>query len=506
MAHKGGFATSSGVGQALYLHRGALVAFRNRIVLRLSIAIVSILLLYSPALYADEGAKRSGEIRLLFTCDIMLARQVQVELKHRHISLWSGFTQLFAGADWVGGNFEGAIGTQTQCLAASQNLCFAAPPDSMDLLKLAGFKALSVENNHAGDLGKPGREQTLNQFLDAGILPLDFEHSPQFLRFGSVTVALVAVSTIPAADGEVQQIPSVALAQKLRLARRLGNVVAVSIHWGTELQDWPSQAQRQQAHWLVQHGADVIFGHHPHVVQQPECVLGKPVFFSLGNHVFDQKYPETKDGLIADCRISDGRLRCGGIATQTRPNTAIPAIMGSEATADAALADCNPRLGEDFTIAGVTLRPEPWSPEKSLEGVSISGSRSGVVQWRFERQNLLSLQAGQLAGATGSALVFALERHRSPLDQEDGIRPYVYAIGRRGLVAKWRGSALAWPLLDAVVDPKNNCLCALHRSDSFMMLNPAATGTRVAAYKWNGFGFSGLDDPEEAQACARALE
>ncbi|HTC92662.1 MAG TPA: CapA family protein [Terriglobales bacterium] len=448
----------------------------------------------------------SSEIRLLFTGDIMLARQVQVELKHRHISPWSGFTQLFAGADWIGGNFEGAIGAQDQCLPGTQNLCFAAPLDSLNLLKSAGFKALSIENNHAGDLGKAGREQTLTQLIDAGVMPLDFEHSPLFLRFGNITVALVAVSTIAAADGEVQQIPSVELAQKLRLARRLANLVAVSIHWGTELQDWPSQAQRQQASWLVQHGADVIFGHHPHVVQQPECVLGKPVFFSLGNHVFDQKYPETKDGLIADCRISAGRLRCGGIATQTRPETAMPAVIGPEATADTALANCTPRLGEDFVVAGVTLRPEPWSPEKSLEGVTISGSKSGVVQWRFEPQNLLSLEAGQLAGTTSSALVFALERHHSPLDQEDGVRPYVYAIGRRGLVAKWRGSALAWPLLDAVVDPKNNRLCALHRSDSFMLPNPAATGTRVAAYKWNGFGFSGLDDPEETEICVHALE
>jgi len=87
-----------------------------------------------------------------------------------------------------------------------------------------------------------------------------------------------------------------------------------------------------------------------------------------------------------------------------------------------------------------------------------------------------------------------------------GVPPYVYAVGRRGLVAKWRGSALAWPLLDAVVDPKNSYLCALHRSDSFMMLNPSATGTRVAAYKWSGFGFTGLDDPNEAEVCRRALQ
>ena len=66
--------------------------------------------------------------------------------------------------------------------------------------------------------------------------------------------------------------------------------------------------QQQQARWLVEHGADLIVGHHPHVVQAPACVEGRPVFFSLGNHLFDQKYAETKDGLIADCSVHGGRL------------------------------------------------------------------------------------------------------------------------------------------------------------------------------------------------------
>jgi poly-gamma-glutamate synthesis protein (capsule biosynthesis protein) len=75
----------------------------------------------------------------------------------------------------------------------------------------------------------------------------------------------------------------------MRLARSLAELVVVYIHWGSELLDWPNTGQREAAGWLIQNGADVIVGHHPHVVQTPECVRGRPVFFSLGNHVFDQR-------------------------------------------------------------------------------------------------------------------------------------------------------------------------------------------------------------------------
>ena len=450
--------------------------------------LAALLLLRAVALGGGD-VPQHREVRLLFTGDILLSRQVQSEIEHRHIFPWKEFSQFFRGADWIAGNFEGAFGSDSQCLANGKSPCFAVPTEAVELLKTAGFTTLSVENNHSGDLGNAGRELTSANLLAAGILPLDFEDSPQFLRFGGVTIAVLAFSTVPAADGRVQQIPSVALAQKLRLARHLANLVVVSIHWGTELQDWPSQSQRQQAEWLVRHGADLILGHHPHVVQQPECVLGKP------NHVFDQRYPETKEGLIAECHITHGRLRCGGISTRTEPNTSIPHLVGPAERVQTALATCTPSLTGDLVVDGYTLRPEPRSASKPLEGLIISAWKAGRLEWRSRRQKVLSLEMDELAEPTKPPLVFTLERHPSPLDQEEGLRPYVYAVGRSGLVAKWRGSALAWPLLDAVIDPTTGYVCALHRADSFVTLKPDSTGTRIAAYKWNGFGFTGIDYP-----------
>jgi poly-gamma-glutamate synthesis protein (capsule biosynthesis protein) len=120
---------------------------------------------------------------------------------------------------------------------------------------------------------------------------------------------------------------------------------------------------------------------------------------------------------------------------------------------------------------------------------------------------VLSLEAGFLAGAQGPPLLLSLEKHTSPIDSERDPRPYVYEVGPHGLIARWRGSALAWPLLDArLLQGSEPVLCALHRRDSFLVLSPGSKGTRVAAYRWNGFGFDGITDPGIVSQCHALFE
>jgi poly-gamma-glutamate synthesis protein (capsule biosynthesis protein) len=450
---------------------------------------------------AAEAQAAPGDFRLLFTGDVMMSRLVSAEIDQRKTSPWTGFSDLFSSASLVGGNFEGAIGDPAKC-PAENKLCFAAPDSAVELMRQAGFRLVTAENNHSGDLGPAGRIETRAAFQQSGLLALDFDSSPQFFRFGELTLGFIAVTTIRAADGRVEQVPSVELAQKLRLARQLANLVVVSIHWGNELQDWPTGSQQQQARWLVEHGADLIVGHHPHVVQAPACVEGKPVFFSLGNHLFDQKYAETKDGLIADCRIHDGHLLCGAIATHTDEATAYPKLAGRDAAADHALAACSPQLDPGAQIDGVTIRPEPWSSDQPpngiiLDGCKIDGDGVGKLVWQSRRQALVSLQL--VTSMAAEPLLLSLERHNSSIDDEVGLRPYVYAVGPHGLIARWRGSALAWPLIDAV-ESKDGVLCALHRGDSFLLPDPATKATRIAAYRWNGFGFTGIETPQECES------
>ena len=449
------------------------------------------------------------EIRLLFTGDVLLSRQVAVEIYQKHQPPWINLDDLFHSADWVGGNLEGTVGSSSDCRETSERSpCFAIAPSLLPLARSAGFTALGNENNHAHDLGTMARESTRRALAAADLLPLTFESSPAFLRFGELTIAVVSVTTVPDRDGNPTELPGVALEQKLRLANALANLVVVSIHWGSELIDWPTEQQRQQAAWLIAHGADVIFGSHPHVVQLPECVAGKPVFFSLGNHVFDQKYPATKEGLIADCRINDWSLRCAAMRTQTMSGSSFPESARTDPEVGQALATCLVPLHPTLSVAGYMLRPQPSSPEANSREIWIEGFtrlQNSERAWRTRPAAVLSLEAGNLEGPAGPQFLLSLERHESPIDSERDPRPYVYEVGTHGFVARWRGSALAWPLLDARLLPGSyGVLCALHRRDSFLMLSPESNGTRVAAYRWSGFGFNGITDDRIVSGC-RAL-
>ena len=432
----------------------------------------------------------------------MLSRQVAVQMASTGRSPWEGMSDLFSRADWIGGNLEGAIGPPNDCLVAAGELCFAIADSSTRLLSRAGFRVLTLSNNHSADLGSAGRERTREWLRTEGLLGVDFEHSPRFVRFGGVTMAVVAVDLVPGADGAVQRIPSTDVAQKLRLARSLAELVVVSIHWGKELQEWPSGEQRAAAEWLVGQGADLVVGHHPHVVQPPECIHGRPVFFSLGNHVFDQRDPVSKIGLIADCRLTRGRLNCDASRTRTRHGSSVP--EPSDSAVAPQLDACAVPLREPLAVGGYEIRIEPWSPTGPQEGAVLEGWKEGTRRWRTRRVSLVTLQTG-MSGKEGEPLLLALERHPSPMDHEVALRPHVYAVGDHGLIARWRGTALAWPLLDAVVDA-NGELCALHRGDSFVRPDPATKTTRAMEYRWNGFGFSTAGSATANEECTTQMK
>jgi poly-gamma-glutamate synthesis protein (capsule biosynthesis protein) len=463
-----------------------------------SVLIAGLLLAFIPV-----AGQQPADLRLLFTGDILLSRQVLREMQLTGRSPWTPFASLFRSAALVSGNLEGAVGEEKDCISGPpESPCFAVPAATIPLLAKAGFRVIGMANNHSSDLGQAGLASTRDALRTSSLDALSFDNSPLFETVGGHTLALVALSAVPGRDGTRIEIPSTAVRQKLQLARTLSELVVVYVHWGTELLDWPNNRQREAASWLIQNGADLIVGHHPHVVQPAECILGKPVFFSLGNHVFDQKYPETKKGLIADCRIHAGSLACAGIATIAPSGSAMPQPGPGGQNGAAALHLCPVPLHSPATRSGIALRGHSLSDQENGETYVIEGSAPGIHPWRSKALPLLFAEVGRLAGPDSPDYLFALEKYASPIDHEDGVRPYVYEALPKGLVARWRGSALAWPLLDAALLPgTDGVICALHRRDSFIALQPDSTGTRTAAYHWNGFGFSGIDDPQTLARC-----
>ncbi|MFH1713281.1 MAG: CapA family protein, partial [Candidatus Jacksonbacteria bacterium] len=84
------------------------------------------------------------------------------------------------------------------------------------------------------------------------------------------------------------------------------DLIIVNIHWGAEYEHQFNQTQQSIAHKLIDAGADIIIGHHPHVAQGMEIYQNKPIFYSLGNFVFDQYFsPDTQEGLALGVNITD---------------------------------------------------------------------------------------------------------------------------------------------------------------------------------------------------------
>jgi poly-gamma-glutamate synthesis protein (capsule biosynthesis protein) len=449
-------------------------------------------------------------------------------------------------ADWALGNLEGAVGPAGDCEAMAspgQSPCFSVRCEDVALLREIGFKAMGMENNHSLDLGPAGRQATRSALVKNGLTPLTFERSPHFIRFGDVTLGLLTFSMV-SNRGMVQEhrvSGKIALLQpsfpgfkpcpdrtstdedatdldglrsKLRQARNLANFVIVYVHWGSEFLDWPDEKQRRMALWLVRNGADIIVGHHPHVVQKPEILHGKPVFYSLGNFLFDQRYPATKEGLLADCRIFGDTARCSALTTHTPASSTYPAVAGVSGEAEEALAGCVLKAGRPLTVNGIVLRPHKDSGSDGLPGLVLEAERensTGKTLWKSPRARIVSIEKMRVErsqeGQRGGEYLFTLEPHYSPMDGEGAVRPCVYEARPDGLTPKWRGTALAWPLKDATLLPgEDGILCALHRGDSFIMLQPESRKRRVAAYRWNGFGFSGIHDPNLIKRCEDCFE
>lgn len=458
-------------------------------------------------LYGSVGLPEEVQERLVFTGDIMLSREVQREIEQKHnVSPWVGMQNYFSNSDMVLGNLEGSVGAKKNCINQSNPLCFATDARTLHFIKEAGFTAMGVENNHSADLGASGREATIAALQSESIKSIDFTNSPIFFRIGSDTFAIIALNNVKGADGKMVEIPSPLLRQKIQLARALANWVIVYVHWGVELADWAQPKQREMAEWLTLQGADLVVGSHPHVVENVECINGKPVFFSLGNHVFDQKYPETKEGMIADCNVSSGKLSCSSKATHTAAGSAFPTIQAENVSSNSlALEACAVTRHTPINVNGYSFRPRLENHQFTNGDIILEGMKDGAIAWDIIAKRILSLETAlfQVDGASKEFL-FSLEQHHSTIDKEVGPRPYVYEVTPQGLVAKWRGSALAWPLIDARMMLSKqgiDYLCALHRKDSFLMLNPDSTETRTTVYQWNGFGFSSVPDKKLNESC-----
>jgi poly-gamma-glutamate synthesis protein (capsule biosynthesis protein) len=211
---------------------------------------------------------------------------------------------ILSAADYAFGNLECALSSRGKAIEGKE-FTFRGTPDSGLALKKAGFDALSLANNHSKDFGPDALIDTLKLLDRSNIIyagagvnsKSSYQHkilSSKGIAGSKSKVAFIALSdVIPpgfAASGTSSGIASVRneskMAGSIKEASAKASFVVVSIHWGKELSQTPSQRQTVLARRLVDMGADLVIGHHPHVVQGFEIYKGKLVAYSLGNFVF----------------------------------------------------------------------------------------------------------------------------------------------------------------------------------------------------------------------------
>ncbi len=193
-------------------------------------------------------------------------------------------------------------------------LCFRADPKTVAVLLDGGFDVVSVANNHSLNAGRKGMQNTLATLSKHGVAYAgshpDREQSwtPAYLSSGGVKVGFLACTDLSfehGSDCKVSRDPDLAYA-KVRAAKSNCDLLFVSIHWGTEYQQHRDERQRKVALRLIDAGADCILGHHPHTLQGIGVYKGRPILYSMGNFVFDQREGERMESAIFEIWWKEG--------------------------------------------------------------------------------------------------------------------------------------------------------------------------------------------------------
>ena len=251
--------------------------------------------------------------------DIMLAGKWAPFLKRKGYDYpFNGVRSALASSDISLANLESPIATHGQEFS-EKKFRFRADPQMTKALHSAGFNLVTLANNHSMDFGGEALTETLHHLSDNGIAWIGAgENLAAARKMALYTVkgrkiAFLGYSlTQPIEFFAGQNRPGTApgyeklVTADIASARTQADYVIVSFHWGTEASSATQAYQRTAAHSAIDAGADVIIGHHPHVLQGVERYKKGIIFYSLGNFAFASKSATADVSAIIRLRLGDG--------------------------------------------------------------------------------------------------------------------------------------------------------------------------------------------------------
>lgn len=235
--------------------------------------------------------------KIFFAGDMMFDRGVE------DLMLKTSFTypvelikELLVKFDFAVGNLEGPINENPKQFPDDGLYRFSFDKRIIESLKAGKFASVSLANNHTNNMGDKGLEETKNilkeekigYFGDPRDCDADYIYQKDGITFYGVNV------TFP------NNCSNKEIAEWIEGTKFYNpeSFFVVLVHWGVEYEPVNSKQQKELAHMMIDSGADLVIGGHPHVVENIEKYNGKLIFYSLGNFIFDQYFsPETQQGL-----------------------------------------------------------------------------------------------------------------------------------------------------------------------------------------------------------------
>ena len=199
---------------------------------------------------------------------------------------------IFSADDLTIANFEGTL-TDSEAREDKQ-FAFKAPAEFADILTAGSIEAVNTANNHSHDYGEQSFSDTMTALDSRGIVHFGYDETA-VMEIKGVKVGLVGIYELNDHLGREEQ-----LKQNIAKVKEDGaQIIIVIFHWGNEKEEVPDSNQTTLGRLAIDEGADLVCGHHPHVLQGIEEYKGKNIVYSLGNFCFGgNSYPSDMDSMI----------------------------------------------------------------------------------------------------------------------------------------------------------------------------------------------------------------
>ena len=264
--------------------------------------------IFEPNKQAIKSIPESKTITITATGDVMLGRSVNYSTLSSQDFDWAfrNIKTLLGTSDVTLINLEGTL--LSTCQPTNQGMKFCGDSSHSLGLSKAGIDIANLANNHSADFGESGLNETLKALGDSNIKATGLG-SPTYIKVKNTTISFVGFNSIYPYSSNISWASPETVALQIQDAKSSSNITIASFHWGTEYAINPNENQKSLAHLAIDSGADAVIGHHPHWIQPIELYKGKPIFYSLGNFIFDQMWSQkTTEGLVSALTFFDGQL------------------------------------------------------------------------------------------------------------------------------------------------------------------------------------------------------